>query len=149
MKASLCQYVCVAPCPKPRQWCLVSSSSWHPVVSDRGGNSSLLTLQQKTLRVSAAVTHSGLPLHKDTHSNTDINHTHSPCISCSFWHSMHTLGLRSCLQPLCCGQLFYKARGREQDGKWGMTMEYAHSHKGKECAVIHKATKDRDSITEL
>lgn len=28
-------------------------------------------------------------------------------------------------------------------------MEYAHPHKGKRCAVIHEATKDRDSVTEL
>lgn len=91
-----------------------------------------------------------------THSTAHtLRHTHSGWsaytalpLAASRVHSDTRSTLRNHLRPVCQPQPSYKAWENGHDrkcagGRWLRT-EYARSHKVKKCAVIHKATKDRE-----
>lgn len=133
----------VVPGQQQQQQQLTPSCHWQQLLQClekardggwRGGCSSPLTLQQKSLTVTAVVAHSRLLIHKDTggafttHKHTHI-HAHILQLSCSSWHSVHTLVLRTRLGPVCLGRVFSQSRRKRAgwkmgggQGAWGWNM---------------------------
>ena len=168
----ICASMCVLPCiPNPGSdaWSaaaaaadtLLSLTATPAVLREserwrvEGGCNSPLTLQQKSLTVTAVVAHSRLLIHKDTGGAFTNTHTHTFSSSLMF---ILTLGPHFSAQdsPRAClprpGLLTKHEKASRMENGWragGLGMEYAHSYKMKKCAVIHETTKDRDSVSEL